>query len=342
MLPVISGLQKDGLLVPIKFNSVMKTISAHISVFLLAGMLLFMSCSPGLNKEAALPRSLTLSQATLTLHVGETHRLAATVLPDDADKTVQWLSMSEDKVSVDKDGLVSALAVGTAYVVAQTQNGIKSSCLVKVIAWEGQSYGVSLFIDGNPAPQTLYGWPGHTVTLEARSDDGKQHNYRWNSSSDELPVQDGLLTFGLGTSTSTQGYAWYAEAVVRATSADGYYAYVNAVSSVSERFRFGVSTEKVGSNVVMLAGNTAEVVLSYYDGNGFTPLPSSAYTIYSQDTSVISVTGHVVSTSGQTVGSTALYVTLCGQDFRLCNIIVEKDGSESSSGETYLEETVNW
>ena len=78
------------------------------------GLSLFAACAP---QEIA-AESVTLSSAELSLKVGETETLTATVLPEDAtEKTVTWSSSEAAVVSVE-DGTVTALAEGEAVITA--------------------------------------------------------------------------------------------------------------------------------------------------------------------------------------------------------------------------------
>lgn len=79
--------------------------------------------------------SVELSNATLTLEIGETEILTATVKPDNAtDKTVTWSSDQTDIVSVDNTGKVTAKAAGTATITAKTHNNKSATCAVTVDA----------------------------------------------------------------------------------------------------------------------------------------------------------------------------------------------------------------
>ena len=89
---------------------------AYGSVALAAvfGLSLFAACAP---QEVAV-ESVTLSSTELSLKVGETETLTATVLPEDAtEKTVTW-SSSEAAVASVEDGTVTALAEGEAVITA--------------------------------------------------------------------------------------------------------------------------------------------------------------------------------------------------------------------------------
>ena len=77
-------------------------------------------------------KEIKLDKNTLTLNIGETGQLTATVLPDNADdKTVVWKSDDERIATVSESGLVTAVAEGEAIVTA-TAGGKKSTCTVTV------------------------------------------------------------------------------------------------------------------------------------------------------------------------------------------------------------------
>lgn len=101
--------------------------------------------------------SVTLDKTSLSLSVGETAQLTATVKPDDAtDKTVVWSSSDESVVKVD-NGKVTALKIGSATVTA-TAASFSVSCKVTVIHPDNIIYYTST--DGNivkPYNETVFG-----------------------------------------------------------------------------------------------------------------------------------------------------------------------------------------
>ena len=77
--------------------------------------------------------SVTLDKEKLTLLVGSTATLTATVLPEEAaNKAVTWASDNEEVATV-ADGVVTAVAGGTANITVTTEDGGKTAtCAVRV------------------------------------------------------------------------------------------------------------------------------------------------------------------------------------------------------------------
>ena len=78
--------------------------------------------------------SIELDNTSLMMNAGETMQLTATVLPDDAaNKTVAWTSSDNTVATVSDNGLVTALAAGTATITATTCDGSNLSAACNVI-----------------------------------------------------------------------------------------------------------------------------------------------------------------------------------------------------------------
>ncbi|MBR1576827.1 MAG: Ig-like domain-containing protein [Bacteroidales bacterium] len=77
---------------------------------------------------------VSVAPATLSLAVGESARLSAVIEPQDATYTnVTWASSDEEVVTVDENGTLKALAVGTATVTVTTEDGgFEAECTVEV------------------------------------------------------------------------------------------------------------------------------------------------------------------------------------------------------------------
>ena len=78
--------------------------------------------------------SLTLNTPSATLSVGDTHQLTATLVrPIGSDRTLTYTSSSPVVASVSENGLITALAAGTASITVKTLDGkLTAICIVAV------------------------------------------------------------------------------------------------------------------------------------------------------------------------------------------------------------------
>ncbi len=131
--------------------------------------------------------TVTLDKTTLSLAVGESVQLTATVKPDDAtDKNVSWTSSDESVVKVD-NGKVSALKFGKATITAKC-GGKAAECAVTVTVPTG-----SVTLDKT----TLSLAVGESVQLTAtvKPDDATDKNVSWTSSDESIAkVDNGKVT----------------------------------------------------------------------------------------------------------------------------------------------------
>ena len=86
--------------------------------------------------------TVTLSQTEATLEIAgeefDSVQLVATVAPYDADDmTITWSSSDEAVATVDANGVVTAVAPGTATITATAANGVSATCVVTVVYAEG-------------------------------------------------------------------------------------------------------------------------------------------------------------------------------------------------------------
>ena len=80
-----------------------------------------------------LVENITLNSTAVSLDVGKSYNLSATVFPlDAADKMIFWKSSDSSVASVDNSGKVTANAVGSADIIATSSNGVSAVCKVNV------------------------------------------------------------------------------------------------------------------------------------------------------------------------------------------------------------------
>ena len=88
------------------------------------------------NDKVISVTGVSLDESSITLDVGGSKTLAATVTPDNAtNKKVRWTSDNETVATVSEDGVVTAVAGGTAVITATTHDGLfTATCTVTVNA----------------------------------------------------------------------------------------------------------------------------------------------------------------------------------------------------------------
>ena len=99
---------------------------------------------PIVNGNSILVTGIELNQTTLSLRVGRTAQLKATVTPENAtDKTVTWKSSDTSVATVDENGIVTAEGRGNATITASAGNGAEATCDVTVKKKSSSSGGSS-------------------------------------------------------------------------------------------------------------------------------------------------------------------------------------------------------
>ena len=145
---------------------------------------------------------LSVSQTSLTLTEGEEAHLTVTVIPEDAtDKSVVWKS-SDAAVATVNDGLVRAVAPGTATITVATVDGQKTaSCFVTVNRQAVPVTSVSL---DQTSLEMLVGDEA-TLTATVSPADADIKTVSWSSDNEAVAtVADGKVkAVGAGSATIT-------------------------------------------------------------------------------------------------------------------------------------------
>lgn len=155
---------------------------------------------------------MNISETAITLMPTETKLLTANVLPANAtDKSFTWATDNAEVATV-VDGLVTAVAAGTANITATSANGKTATCVVTVateltattVNGNGENNGVAIryFITRNTnrtLTYNVYAQTNHTG-LGVQVNDGAYHNatlvngaYTWTS---ETVYADGAIVTG--------------------------------------------------------------------------------------------------------------------------------------------------
>ena len=96
---------------------------------------------PAQTTSAPQVANIFLSKSTLTLGVGETAGLIATVSPGNAEATLTWSSSDSSIAEVDSQGVITAKGVGEAVIKVEAPNGVLSVCNVTVKIKTGKVTG---------------------------------------------------------------------------------------------------------------------------------------------------------------------------------------------------------
>lgn len=95
--------------------------------------------------EDQLPQTVSLEATNMTMKLGETASLTATMSPEPATeshKALTWVSYNPKVATVDETGVVTAVAPGKAYItVFSPFTGAMSYCIVEVLPEEEHAWG---------------------------------------------------------------------------------------------------------------------------------------------------------------------------------------------------------
>lgn len=167
------------------------------TALLVAAVLLttaFWSCSKS-KEEAPEPTppavsvtGVTLNKTTLTLAIGGSETLTATVAPADAtNQNVTWKSDKPEIATINANGKVTGVAAGEATITVTTEEGGKTAtCKVTVKAATVAVTGVTL----NKTELTLAAGGSETLTATVAPADATNQKVTWESDKPEIASVD--------------------------------------------------------------------------------------------------------------------------------------------------------
>ena len=106
-------------------------------------------------------RNIEVNNSAMDLIIGDVGILSASVLPQNAaDPGVFWWSSNTSVASVDQDGVITALAEGTAVITVQASNGLTDTCIITVTKKAQKPLITGISQDGNGKITLSWNDPG--------------------------------------------------------------------------------------------------------------------------------------------------------------------------------------
>ena len=168
-------------------------------------------CTVTVEKKLIPITEVSLSESAVGIIEGNTHKLTATVLPENTtdSKSVSWSSNNEAVATVSEDGTITAKSAGTAVITATSTNGKTAGCTVTVSKKEIPIVDVAL----NRTSATIT--EGDILNLTATvlpENTTESKNIGWSSSNNDIATVDST-----GKVTAKQA----GTVVITATSSNG-------------------------------------------------------------------------------------------------------------------------
>ncbi|MCR5450729.1 MAG: leucine-rich repeat protein [Solobacterium sp.] len=149
-------------------------------------------------------KGITLSDDQISIAIRDQYELTAVIEPEDAyNQTVLWSSSDEDVVTVDENGIVTAVSEGTAVITAETKDGgYTDTCTVTSYTVFAEGITVN---DEESVSELEFGRNG-TIKITFEPSNTTNQKLGWSSSDEKIAVVDenGIITaVGEGSVTIT-------------------------------------------------------------------------------------------------------------------------------------------
>ena len=284
--------------------------------------LVFTACG-GSSKKTVGVTGVTVSPSTLTLSVGQTRTLTATVLPENAsNKKVIWSSSDNPVATVSQMGLVTAVAAGSATITVTTEDGNHKSACDVIVGIPVES------VTASPSTLTLSVGQTQPLTAMVLPENATNKGVTWASNNPSAAVtENGLVTANA-----------VGDAIITVTTIDGGYTdsvFVTVAIPVitvfpgeamltvlsTQQLTARVTPENLNAGVTWSSSNQSVATVS---ATGLV----TAYTIGSATITATAAEGGITSQCAITVDPT-VYV---GGDYGLVKDGVKLDGYGASLG----------
>ncbi len=162
------------------------------------------SCTVTVSATKIDVTGISLNTTAKTMGVGGTFNIIPTITPSNAtDKSVEWFSGNPSVATVDANGKVTALGIGTAVITATTNDGgYQATCTVTVSNNIVNVTGVTMI----PTSRTMYAGDSYHLDAIVSPDNATDKSVTWTSSNPSIATVDesGIVSaLKAGTTTIT-------------------------------------------------------------------------------------------------------------------------------------------
>ena len=283
------------------------TITAYASNGLSA------SCTITVSNPIVSVTGVSLNETSMSMTIGDTQTLVATVTPSDAtDKSVTWSSNNTSVATVSSSGLVTAKSAGTATITATTNDGgKKASCVVTVSAPTVSVTGVEL----NESSMTMTVGDTQTLVATVTPSNATNKSVTWSSNNTSVATvsSSGLVTAkSAGTATITV-----------TTNDGGKKATCSVTVSAATVSVTGVSLDK--TSMSMTVGDTQTLTATITPSNA----TNKSVSWSSNNTSIATVSSYGVVTAKAAGTATITVTTNDGSKTAICSVTVSQSVPEA-------------
>ena len=274
--------------------------------------LLAVSCSFSPADNSVPVSSVSLNEHSIQLYEQGTFQLETTVNPSDAsNKNVTWSSSNENYVQVSENGLVTAVAAGTARITVTTVDGKKTdSCTVTVNQYVNLT-GVSL----NPSTATIYDDETYQLNPSFQPSNASNKSVVYSSSDESvLTVSETGLVTPVAPGT--------ANAIV--TTVEGNFTASCAITINHKVLVEGVSLNE--TDISILDTETFQLVATVSPSNA----TIKTVTWRSEDTSVCTVSNNGLVTAVAAGQTSVVVTTTDGSYSARCDVDVREPETQSA------------
>lgn len=204
---VIQGLKEGNAIITVSSSNGLAKDTTYVSVYK-KGASTVVDGEP--IKTDNYPKSLTVSPQSLNLKLGGSSQLIASVLPEKSNNQISWSSTNSRVATVDSNGLVSAVGMGSATIIARTINDITYN--VNVLVGNYSKELRSILVTTNYI--TLSVSNSKQLAVAFTPADASNKNVFWTSSNPSVATVD---KYGVVKAISP------GSTIIKATSEDGGY-----------------------------------------------------------------------------------------------------------------------